>query len=128
MGYLNAIQTAIGNLGKLGGVGAPPSPTPSPQVGTPPPANPNASPPPYDSAHDPAWKGLLQHGEDAFRNFLNGLDQDTRVMLLNKIKQALATPPPTAATPTPSPNALQRLLSPGFGAQPPSTSRTPGTF
>lgn len=127
MGYLNAIQSAIQNLRNLGGVGAPPSAKPSPAVGTPPPPNPNAAPHPYDAANDPAWKGLLDAADHAFRNFLNGLDPDHREMLRQKLTTA-ATPSPTP-TATPTPNPMQRLLSPGFGVPPVnSTSRAPGTF
>lgn len=38
-------------------------------------------PPPYDSAKDPAWKPMLVHGGEEFRNFINGLDDGARQML-----------------------------------------------
>lgn len=47
----------------------------------PPTATPEVPPPPYDAAKDPTWKQYLQHGGEAFRNFVNGLQDDERQML-----------------------------------------------
>ena len=38
-------------------------------------------PPPYDAAKDPAWKPLLVHGGEEFRNMINSLDDSARQML-----------------------------------------------
>lgn len=100
MAYLNALQSAAAP------VGTPPA-TPAPNVGTPPAAQPHVEAPPYDAANDPAWKGLLDPNDHAFRNFLNELSPEHRQMLLQKamtMKAQRAAPSPIPGPQLP-PNA-----------------------
>ncbi len=68
--------------------------------------------PTYDSAKDPAWKGILVHGGEEFRNFVNGLDDGARQMLhsvltsvqgANPFAQAAAALGPAAGGGSPPP-------------------------
>jgi hypothetical protein len=82
-------------------VGAPPRV--GPNVGKPPPANPEVAPPPYDAAHDPAWKAHVDPHDHAWRNFINGLDADSRELLRGKLNALSGGAPAPLPTPPPPP-------------------------
>jgi hypothetical protein len=99
-----------------GNLGAPPAPVRT--MGAPPPAaQPHVAPPPYDAATDPAWRGILDPNDHAFRNTLNEMDPETRQMLLQKMMAARAgsmlnAAPHMPPQPAPGPPGAAQVLPP----------------
>ena len=98
-----------------GSTGMPPA---GRNVGVPPLA-PHVEPAPYDAAKDPSWKGLLSHGGEEFRNFVNGLDDGARQMLHNVLTSVQKmNPVPALQAINPLAQAAQAMV-PGAQIPPP---------
>jgi hypothetical protein len=86
MSYLHQLQSAAS-----GGMGSPPTPGPR-HIGAAPPGPQHTEPPPYDVAHDPAWKGILDPNNAPLRSFLNEISPEQRQMLLQEVMKMKAAP------------------------------------